>query len=78
MTELLPFMTKEDIDKKVSALARRISADYENRDLVIIGVLKGSFIFYPTSSEGSRSLFRLILSELPATVPEYPRRAAFV
>lgn len=45
MTELLPFMTKEDIDKKVSALARRISADYENRDLVIIGVLKGSFIF---------------------------------
>jgi len=38
-------MTKEDIDKKVSALARRISADYENRDLVIIGVLKGSFIF---------------------------------
>lgn len=45
MTELLPFMTKEDIDKKVSTLARRISADYENRDLVIIGVLKGSFIF---------------------------------
>jgi hypoxanthine phosphoribosyltransferase len=45
MAELLPFMTKEDIEKKVNTLARKISEDYRDRELVIIGVLKGSFIF---------------------------------
>jgi hypoxanthine phosphoribosyltransferase len=45
MAELLPFMTKEEIEKKVNTLARKISEDYRDRDLVIIGVLKGSFIF---------------------------------
>src|SRR3989339_1369559 len=36
---------KEEIQKKVKELAYRISKDYENRELVLIGVLKGGFIF---------------------------------
>ncbi len=35
----------QEIASKVSDLARQISADYKGRDLVLIGVLKGAFIF---------------------------------
>ena len=42
---LISIFKKEDIDKIVAELAHRISKDYENRDLVLIGVLKGAFIF---------------------------------
>lgn len=38
-------ISKTKIQKKVSALARKISADYKGKDLVVIGILKGSFIF---------------------------------
>lgn len=44
-------MTKEilfsrgEIQQKVKELARQISKDYEGRELIIIGVLKGAFIF---------------------------------
>ncbi len=45
MPELIPVLSKEEIAQKVEALARRISADYQGHDLVLIGILKGSFIF---------------------------------
>ena len=39
-------ISEEEIHAKVEELARRISADYrEVEDLILIGVLKGSFIF---------------------------------
>lgn len=37
--------TREAISKQVQEVARRISADYEGKELIVIGVLKGSFIF---------------------------------
>jgi hypoxanthine phosphoribosyltransferase len=37
--------SKEDISRCVSELAERISRDYRDSDLVLIGVLKGAFIF---------------------------------
>lgn len=37
--------TKEDIKKRVKELAKEISKDYENKELVAIGLLRGSFIF---------------------------------
>ena len=37
--------TKEDIAQKVKSLAGMISRDYENRNPLLISVLKGSFIF---------------------------------
>lgn len=37
--------SKETIAKRVSELAAQISRDYEGKDLVIIGILKGAFIF---------------------------------
>jgi hypoxanthine phosphoribosyltransferase len=45
MTELIPVITKDQIDHSVHQLAERISKDYQDCDLVLIGVLKGAFIF---------------------------------
>lgn len=45
MPNLIPVLTKEDIDKAVSDIARRILSDYKDCHLVLIGVLKGAFIF---------------------------------
>ena len=36
---------REKIDKIVTELAGRISEDYKDKEIVIVGVLKGSFIF---------------------------------
>lgn len=41
-----PFFTTEQIQKKVKELADRISADYEGKNLLAIGILKGAFMFY--------------------------------
>ncbi|MBI5641348.1 MAG: hypoxanthine phosphoribosyltransferase [Nitrospirae bacterium] len=41
-----PFLTVEQIQKKVKELADQISGDYEGKDLLAIGILKGAFIFF--------------------------------
>ncbi|MGB9711041.1 MAG: hypoxanthine phosphoribosyltransferase [Thermodesulfovibrio sp.] len=41
-----PLITEEQIQKKVKELAYKISLDYANKDLVVIGILKGSFMFF--------------------------------
>ncbi len=45
MPELVPVIKKEDICKAVASMARTISLDYAHRDLTVIGVLNGAFIF---------------------------------
>jgi hypoxanthine phosphoribosyltransferase len=45
MPELVPVLSKEDINRMISALAKEISTDYKGRTLVLVGVLKGAFIF---------------------------------
>ena len=42
LTLLFP---REQIDERIRELAGRISADYRGRHLVIVGVLKGCFVF---------------------------------
>jgi len=41
-----PLISEEKIQTMVKKIARRISKDYSNRDLLVIGVLKGSFMFF--------------------------------
>jgi len=41
-----PFLAAEQIQNRVKELAERISADYEGKDLLAIGILKGAFIFF--------------------------------
>jgi hypoxanthine phosphoribosyltransferase len=45
MPELIPVLTAAEIHRLVQNMAQRISEDYRGRDLMLIGVLKGSFIF---------------------------------
>ena len=39
------FISEEDIAKKVEELAKRITKDYKNEDILLVGLLKGSTIF---------------------------------
>lgn len=45
MGELVPVLTKDAIEKKVAEVALKISEDYKGRDLVLVGILKGAFVF---------------------------------
>jgi hypoxanthine phosphoribosyltransferase len=45
MSELIPVFDKNAIAHKIAAVAKHISADYQDADLVLVGVLKGAFIF---------------------------------
>jgi hypoxanthine phosphoribosyltransferase len=43
--ELVPILTKEEIQQKIIDIAGDISRDYAGKELLLIGVLKGAFIF---------------------------------
>ncbi|MDM8516827.1 hypoxanthine phosphoribosyltransferase [Desulfobacterales bacterium HSG16] len=45
MPELIPVLSKNEIKKTVQNLGTTISSDYRNGQVVMIGVLKGAFIF---------------------------------
>lgn len=38
-------INKSKIQRRVAALARKISKDYKGKELVLIGILKGAFVF---------------------------------
>ena len=37
---------EQAIAKRVEALGKEITADYQGNDLLVIGILKGSFMFF--------------------------------
>ena len=41
-----PFLSVDQIQKKVKEIADTISRDYEGKDLLAVGILKGSFVFF--------------------------------
>ena len=43
--KLTPFISAGRIQKRVAELARKISIDYKSKRPVLVGVLKGSFVF---------------------------------
>ncbi|OQY14346.1 MAG: hypoxanthine phosphoribosyltransferase [Desulfobacteraceae bacterium 4572_187] len=45
MPELIPVLNKNDINNMVSRVAREISSDYQDHELILIGILKGAFVF---------------------------------
>ena len=45
MPQLIPILRKDEIKQKVAAIAERISSDYAGSELVVVGVLKGAFVF---------------------------------
>ena len=45
MPEFIPLISEDEIKEKTRELGVKISEDYKDLDLVLVGVLKGSFIF---------------------------------
>ena len=45
MVDLIPVLNEDEIEKMVADVAQKISDDYKNSKLVLIGVLKGAFVF---------------------------------
>jgi hypoxanthine phosphoribosyltransferase len=45
MPEFTPVIQKDEIQRQIARIAETISADYQRRELVLIGVLKGAFLF---------------------------------
>lgn len=45
MPDFTPVLKEDEIKRQVSRVAKNISADYQGRELVLIGVLKGAFLF---------------------------------
>lgn len=43
--EMVSYITKEEIAEMVAQLAAEIEKDYSGKELILIGVLKGSFLF---------------------------------
>ena len=41
-----PLLNQEDIHKRVRDLGHQITADYEGKDLLMIGILKGAYNFF--------------------------------
>ncbi|MDA3895535.1 MAG: hypoxanthine phosphoribosyltransferase [Desulfobacteraceae bacterium] len=45
MSELIKVLTEKEIDRLISSVAQKISEEYKDKRLVLIGVLKGAFVF---------------------------------
>ncbi|MEA2059849.1 MAG: hypoxanthine phosphoribosyltransferase [Thermodesulfobacteriota bacterium] len=45
MTKLIPIISQQEIAKKVQETGKKISRDYRDKSLTIVGILKGAVIF---------------------------------
>ena len=45
MPEFTPLISEEEIKTRIQEIGKQISEDYKGKDLVLVGILKGSFIF---------------------------------
>ncbi|MEO0093755.1 MAG: hypoxanthine phosphoribosyltransferase [candidate division WOR-3 bacterium] len=43
--KVIPLITEQAIQKRVKELASQISADYEHREPLLVGILKGAWVF---------------------------------
>jgi hypoxanthine phosphoribosyltransferase len=41
-----PMITQEEMRKRIQELGLRIAKDYQEKDLLMVGVLKGAFVFF--------------------------------
>jgi len=41
-----PFLTVDQIENRVKELAKQISEDYEGKDILAVGIMKGAFMFF--------------------------------
>ena len=41
-----PLVTQEALQTRIRELGKQISKDYQGKDLVVVGVLKGAYVFF--------------------------------
>ena len=45
MPKFIPLISELEINKQIQKIGQDISRDYKEKDLILVGVLKGSFVF---------------------------------
>jgi len=54
-------VTQEELDAKVQELADKIAEDYEDKNPVFLGILKGSFVFMADLMRNINRLYGCVL-----------------
>jgi hypoxanthine phosphoribosyltransferase len=54
-----PIVTQEEVRTRIRELGRQITLDYAQKDLVLIGILKGAFAFYADLARAIRLPLRV-------------------
>lgn len=54
-----PIVTQEEMRARIRELGKQITADYTEKDLVLVGVLKGAFAFYADLARAIRVSLRV-------------------
>ena len=45
MPQFIPLISELEVSRHIKKIGKKISKDYKTKDLVLVGILKGSFIF---------------------------------
>ncbi|TLY18304.1 MAG: hypoxanthine phosphoribosyltransferase [Nitrospirae bacterium] len=54
-----PIVTQEEMRTRIRELGRQITADYADKDLVLVGILKGAYAFYADLARALRIPMRV-------------------
>lgn len=54
-----PIVTQEEMRTRIRELGRQISADYANKELILVGILKGAYAFYADLARAIRVPLRV-------------------
>nr|MBI3613874.1 hypoxanthine phosphoribosyltransferase [Nitrospirota bacterium] len=54
-----PIVTQEQMHTRIKDLGRQIASDYADKDLILVGILKGAFAFYADLARAIRIPLRV-------------------
>ena len=54
-----PFVTQEEMRARIRELGKQIAIDYANKDLILVGILKGAYAFYADLARAVRIPLRV-------------------
>jgi hypoxanthine phosphoribosyltransferase len=54
-----PLVTQEEVRSRIKELGRQITSDYADKDLVLVGILKGAYAFYADLARAIRLPLRV-------------------
>ena len=64
-----PIITQDEMQKRIRELGNQITTDYADKNLLMVGVLKGAFVFYADLVRAIRLLLRvdfIVVTNRPA------------